>query len=77
MFRYCAGLASEIRYYIVNGDPNEDFHLDQLTGQLSVSRGLDYERQRSYLLTVQVGSHCLVTSYWASHIGTNGVGRNL
>lgn len=43
-----------MRYYIINGDPNEDFHLDQLTGKLSVSRGLDYERLQSYTLTVQV-----------------------
>ncbi|XP_067948846.1 protocadherin Fat 4-like [Watersipora subatra] len=48
------GLASELRYYIIAGDPNEDFHLDQLTGSLSVSRSLDFERVQEYSLTVQV-----------------------
>jgi len=48
------GLAAEIRYYIIGGDPNEDFHLDQFSGKLSVNRGLDYERIKSYTLTIQV-----------------------
>lgn len=48
------GLDSEIRYYIIAGDSNEDFHLDQFSGKLSVSRGLDYERVKSYTLTIQV-----------------------
>ena len=47
-------MASELRYYIIAGDPNEDFHLDQLTGSLSVSRSLDFERVQEYSLTVQV-----------------------
>lgn len=50
------GLAAEIRYYIIAGDDNEDFHVDQFSGKLSVSRGLDYERVNSYKLTVQVRS---------------------
>lgn len=38
-------------FYLTAGDPNGDFQLDPLTGQLRV-RTLDYERQTSYSLTV-------------------------
>lgn len=47
------GLNSQIRYSIVAGDPNRDFIIGEDTGVLRLAKSLNYERKRSYTLTVQ------------------------
>lgn len=47
------GLNGIIKYYIISGDENYDFSLDQSSGMLRVQKSLDYERVKSYRLIVQ------------------------
>ena len=47
------GLNGVVRYYIVSGDDNYDFSLDQSSGVLRVQKNLDYERVTNYDLTIQ------------------------
>lgn len=47
------GLNGIIKYYIISGDDNYDFSLDQSSGILRVQKSLDYERVKSYKLIVQ------------------------
>lgn len=47
------GLNGIIKYYIISGDDNNDFSLDQSSGWLRVQKSLDYERVKSYKLIVQ------------------------
>ncbi|XP_026577443.1 protocadherin-16 [Pseudonaja textilis] len=48
-----AGDNGRISYSLEAGDPEEDFALDPLTGQLSTVQGLDRERKATYVLTTQ------------------------
>ncbi|XP_058040715.1 protocadherin-16 isoform X3 [Ahaetulla prasina] len=48
-----AGDNGRISYSLAAGDPEEDFALDPLTGQLSTVQGLDRERKATYMLTTQ------------------------
>lgn len=47
------GLNGVVRYYVVAGDNNQDFSLDQSSGALRVQKSLDFERLKSYSLTIQ------------------------
>lgn len=47
------GMNSQIRYSIVTGDPNRDFVIGEDTGVLRLAKNLNYERKRSYTLTIQ------------------------
>ena len=47
------GLNGVVRYYIVGGDDNHDFSLDQSSGVLRVQKNLDYERVQNYDLIIQ------------------------
>ena len=47
------GLNGVVRYYVIGGDNNFDFSLDQSSGILRVQKNLDYERVQSYNLIVQ------------------------
>ena len=42
----------QIRYSVVSGDPNRDFAIGEDSGILRVSKTLNFERKRSYTLTV-------------------------
>ncbi|XP_070605431.1 protocadherin-16 [Erythrolamprus reginae] len=48
-----AGDNGRVSYSLAAGDPEEDFALDPLTGQLSTRQGLDRERTATYTLTTQ------------------------
>eukprot|EP00040_Diaphanoeca_grandis_P011481 m.58856 g.58856 ORF g.58856 m.58856 type:complete len:2591 (+) comp22623_c0_seq1:340-8112(+) len=53
---------SSRKYLIEKGNTNSDFAIDQVTGQITISRALDYERTQSYNLRVQgntEGQPCL------------------
>ncbi|XP_063375219.1 fat-like cadherin-related tumor suppressor homolog [Cydia amplana] len=47
------GVNAEVAYSLVAGDDREDFTIDRASGAVSIARPLDYERRRSYLLTIQ------------------------
>lgn len=47
------GLNGVVRYYVIGGDENFDFSLDQSSGVLRVQKNLDFERVRSYSLIIQ------------------------
>ena len=47
------GLNGIIKFYILSGDDNYDFSLDQSSGVLRTQKSLDYERVKSYKLIVQ------------------------
>ena len=47
------GLNGVVRYFIVGGDNNHDFSLDQSSGVLRVQKNLDYERVQNYDLIIQ------------------------
>lgn len=47
------GLNSEVIYTIITGDSNHDFHIDEDTGIIRVSKRLDYERKSHYSLTIK------------------------
>ena len=47
------GLNGVVRYYVIGGDNNFDFSLDQSSGILRVQKNLDYERVQSYNLIIQ------------------------
>jgi protocadherin Fat 4 len=44
---------AQVRYTIVAGDPNRDFSIGEDSGVLRLAKSLNYERKRSYSLTVQ------------------------
>jgi len=48
-----SGLNGIVKYYILSGDDNFDFSLDQSSGILRVQKPLDYERVTAYKLIVQ------------------------
>ena len=43
-----------LRYSIISGDRRGDFLIDDLTGTIKVAKELDYERDNTYQLTIQV-----------------------
>ncbi|XP_055990500.1 protocadherin Fat 4 [Sorex fumeus] len=45
--------AEPVSYYIASGNLDGSFHMDQLTGQLSIGRPLDFERTQSYVVWVE------------------------
>lgn len=47
------GLNSQIRYSIIGGDHNGDFSIGDDSGILRVARGLNFERNKAYTLTIQ------------------------
>ncbi|KAJ8298119.1 hypothetical protein KUTeg_024650 [Tegillarca granosa] len=47
------GLNGIVRYFIVGGDENFDFSMDQSSGVLRVQKKLDYERKKLYKLQIQ------------------------
>ncbi|KAM4706620.1 protocadherin Fat 4-like [Discoglossus pictus] len=47
------GVNGMIRYTIVDGNPNNEFRIDTVTGTISIAKPLDRERKSSYSLTVQ------------------------
>jgi len=47
------GMNSQIRFAIVAGDPNRDFTIGEDSGVIRLAKSLNYERKRSYMLTVQ------------------------
>lgn len=44
---------SQIRYLIMSGDPNRDFSIGEDSGVLRVAKSLNYERKKTYTLTIQ------------------------
>nr|AUG84445.1 fat [Platynereis dumerilii] len=48
------GLNADLRYIITSGDDNQDLWLDSHTGQLYIQKRLDYERKRTYNVSVLV-----------------------
>ncbi|KAL5011815.1 hypothetical protein ScPMuIL_010366 [Solemya velum] len=48
-----SGLNGMVRYFIISGDSNQDFSLDQSSGVLSVQKLLDFERKRLYDLRIR------------------------
>lgn len=47
------GLNGAVRYFVVGGVGQHDFHLDMSSGVLRVQKKLDYERTKEYTLTIQ------------------------
>ncbi|OXB63489.1 hypothetical protein ASZ78_014916, partial [Callipepla squamata] len=47
------GTNGQVRYSIVNGDTNNEFRIDSVTGVITVAKPLDREKKPSYTLTVQ------------------------
>eukprot|EP00106_Octopus_bimaculoides_P021842 XP_014789284.1 PREDICTED: cadherin-related tumor suppressor-like [Octopus bimaculoides] len=47
------GLNGMVRYFIIEGDDNQDFSLDQSSGLLRIQKQLDYERKKSYHIIIQ------------------------
>ncbi|EDO46418.1 predicted protein, partial [Nematostella vectensis] len=47
------GAGGELRYYLVGGDPQSQFNVDRLTGELSLKKPLDYEKVASYRLRIR------------------------
>lgn len=47
------GVNADVYYSIVGGDGRDDFTVHRTSGVVSVARPLDYERARSYALTLQ------------------------
>ena len=47
------GVNCQIRFAIVAGDPNRDFTIGEDSGVLRLAKSLNYERKRSYTLTIQ------------------------
>ena len=43
-----------VRYTIVGGDVNFDFHIGEDSGVIRVAKNLNFERRSQYVLTVQV-----------------------
>lgn len=48
------GLNGRVRYTIVGGDSNFDFHIGEDSGIIRVAKNLNFERKSQYVLTVQV-----------------------
>ena len=48
------GLNGRVRYTIVGGDVNFDFHIGEDSGVIRVAKNLNFERRSQYVLTVQV-----------------------
>ncbi|GAB6033159.1 hypothetical protein CHUAL_012768 [Chamberlinius hualienensis] len=48
-----SGVNAEITYAIVGGNEYGMFHIHQKTGVVGISKALDYEKAREYLLTIQ------------------------
>ncbi|XP_024906692.1 protocadherin Fat 4 [Pteropus alecto] len=47
------GTNGQVRYGIVDGNADQDFRIDSVTGAVTVARPLDREKTSTYLLTVQ------------------------
>uniref|UniRef100_A0A2K5E9P2 FAT atypical cadherin 4 n=1 Tax=Aotus nancymaae TaxID=37293 RepID=A0A2K5E9P2_AOTNA len=47
------GTNGQVRYGIVNGNTNQEFRIDSVTGAITVAKPLDREKTPTYLLTVQ------------------------
>ena len=47
------GLNGRVRYTIVGGDVNFDFHIGEDSGVIRVAKNLNFERKSQYVLTVQ------------------------
>lgn len=47
------GLNGIVKFFIISGDDNSDFSLDQSSGVLRVQKSLDYERITKYNLVIQ------------------------
>jgi protocadherin Fat 4 len=48
------GLNGRVRYTIVGGDINFDFHIGEDSGIIRVAKNLNFERRSQYVLTIQV-----------------------
>lgn len=42
--------------FTLNGNPGGFFTIDTFSGRLALAKKLDYETQKEYLLTIEVGS---------------------
>ncbi|XP_070465237.1 protocadherin Fat 4 isoform X2 [Equus przewalskii] len=47
------GTNGQVRYGIVDGDANQEFRIDSVTGAITVAKPLDREKTPTYFLTVQ------------------------
>lgn len=47
------GLNSQVRYSIVSGDPTRDFVIEEDSGIIRLAKGLNFERKRSYSVTIR------------------------
>lgn len=47
------GLNGMVRYSIIEGNPNNEFRIDSVTGVISIAKPLDREKRSSYTLVVQ------------------------
>lgn len=52
------GVNSALRYSIIGGNTQNSFSIDSLTGEVSLTKGLDYETARSYRLNVRAIGKC-------------------
>lgn len=63
-----SGLNGMVRYFVVDGDKNQDFSLDQSSGVLSIQKLLDFERKSLYHLSVRAEDSGSDTQYTTANI---------
>lgn len=66
------GLNGQVRYSIIGGNPNGQFILDAVTGDLKVAAPLDYESERKYRLLVRMQVNFLL-SFDSGHPRFTGI----
>ncbi|KAK3610123.1 hypothetical protein CHS0354_039903 [Potamilus streckersoni] len=58
-----AGLNGTVLYFIIGGDDNSEFSIDQSSGLLRVQKQIDFERVQQYNLTIQAEDSGPETKY--------------
>jgi len=54
-----AGANGELRYFIVAGDPQAQFSIDEELGVITVAKSLDRETRSRYDLTIQAADQAV------------------
>ncbi|KAH3842730.1 hypothetical protein DPMN_116234 [Dreissena polymorpha] len=62
------GVNGMVRYFVLSGDENQDFSLDQSSGALRVQKKLDYERVSSYKLFVRAEDRGSIVRFAAATV---------